>query len=243
MNSVSGTGAAPGSGAMFDRIAARYDALNRILSFGVDRRWRRRTVAALRLPPGARVLDLATGTADLAIAIAGAHPDAEVVGLDPSGAMLRAGRRKVAARGLAARVQLDGGTAEVLPFADASFDAVTIAFGIRNVPDRPAALREMARVTRPGGRVAVLELAEPRGPWRAPARFWVRTAVPVIGALLSGAWEYRYLQRSIAAFPAPPAFAAALREAGLDVETVREMTFGSCCLFVARRPAAVRGAA
>jgi len=230
----------PGSGAMFDRIAPRYDLLNRILSLGVDRRWRRRTVAALALGAGARVLDLATGTGDLAIDIARRHRDARVVGSDPSGAMLDIGRTKVARRGLADRVTLVVGDAQAIDYPSASFDAVSIAFGIRNVPDRTAALREMSRVCKPGGRVAILELGEPRRGVIAPlARFHIRHLVPRLGALLSGAREYRYLQSSIAAFPPPERFAALMTRAGLEVLEVAPLTFGVCNLYVAtpaRRP-------
>lgn len=223
----------PGSGAMFDKIARRYDLLNRMMSFGVDRRWRARTVRALALPKtdAARVLDVATGTGDLAIDIARRHPGAEVIGVDPSGQMIAVGDRKVAR--FDGRVRLQLGDAQGLEFPDASFDAVTIAFGIRNVPDRAAGLREMARVCRPGGRVAILELGEPRRGVIAPlARFHIRHVVPRVGALLSGAREYRYLQASIAAFPAPDAFAAMMTEAGLAVLEVVPLTFGVCTLFV-----------
>ncbi len=234
--SVAITAPAPGSGAMFDRIARRYDLLNRLMSFGVDRRWRRRTVAALALPAGAsRVLDLATGTGDLAIDIARRQPTAVVVGSDPSGAMLEIGRRKLTARKLTDRVTLELGDAQSLPFPDQSFDGVTISFGIRNVPDRAAALREMARVCKPGGRVAILELGEPKGGVMAPlARFHIRQVVPRVGGLLSGSREYRYLQTSIAAFPPPAEFAAMMTAAGLDVLEVVPLTFGVCNLYVGR---------
>lgn len=224
----------PGSGAMFDRIAARYDLLNRVMSFGVDRRWRRRTADALALPDRPRrVLDVATGTADLAIEIARHYPQAAVVGVDPSTGMIEVGARKLAARALDDRITLAVGDAQALDFADASFDGATMAFGIRNVPDRPAALRELARVCRPGARVAILELGEPEGGLMAPlARFHIRTVVPRVGALLSGAREYRYLQSSIAAFPPPAGFAAMMKEAGLDVLDVVPLTFGVCHLYV-----------
>ncbi len=223
-----------GSGAFFDRIAPRYDLLNRIISLGVDQRWRRRAVRALSLPGEGRALDLATGTADLAIRIARAHPEASVVGVDPSSGMLDIGRGKIAAAALADRVTLAQGDAQALPFEDGSFDGTTIAFGIRNVPDRGAALREMARVTRPGGRVVVLELSEPRGGLLGPlARFHIHAVVPRLGALLSGAREYHYLQRSIAAFPSPADFAALCEESGLEVREVIPLTFGVACLHVA----------
>lgn len=223
-----------GSGRMFDAIADKYDVVNRVISLGMDQSWRRRAVRALDVSPGATVLDLATGTADLAILIARMVEGARVIGVDPSEGMLSVGRKKVAAAGLAGRIDLRAGDAQALDLPDRSIDAVTIAFGIRNVPDRPRALREMARVTRPGGRIAILELSEPReGPMGALARFYVRGVVPRVGGTLSGKREYRYLQQSIAAFPPPDEFAATMREAGLRVIEVTPLMFGAAVLFVA----------
>jgi len=225
-----------GSGQMFDGIAARYDLINRVISLGIDQSWRRRTVKALGLEPGARVLDLATGTGDLALLIAEAAPTARIVGLDPSEKMLEVARAKVEKAGLLGRIELVVGDAESLPFADSTFDGVTIAFGIRNVPDRERALAEMTRVTKPGGRIAVLELSEPRRGILGPlARFHVHTVVPYVGALLSGAPEYRYLQRSIAAFPPADEFAELMRRAGLEVKEPAALTFGVCHLYVGER--------
>jgi demethylmenaquinone methyltransferase/2-methoxy-6-polyprenyl-1,4-benzoquinol methylase len=228
-----------GSGRMFDAIAPRYDLVNRLISLGIDQSWRKRTVRALELGPTSRVLDVATGTADLALLIARMAEGARVVGLDPSEKMLEIGRAKVAAQGLDRRIELVSGDCEALPFEDASFDAVSIAFGIRNVTDRLRGIREMARVTRPGGRVAVLELSEPTGGLLGPlARFHVHTVVPYVGALLSGAQEYRYLQRSIAAFPPAHEFSKMLESAGLSVLAQISLTFGVCHLYVGtpRRP-------
>lgn len=224
-----------GSGQMFDRIAARYDLLNRLISFGIDQSWRRQTVRALGLAEGpSRVLDVAAGTADLSILLGETAPGASVVGLDPSANMLSVGRSKLAARGLSGRVSLVEGSAESLPFEDRSFDGVTIAFGIRNVPNRAQGLREMARVTRRGGRVCVLELSEPpSGLLGSVARFHVHRVVPWLGGVLSGDREYRYLQQSIAAFPPPAEFADLMVEAGLDVLDVQPLTFGVCHLYVA----------
>jgi demethylmenaquinone methyltransferase / 2-methoxy-6-polyprenyl-1,4-benzoquinol methylase len=219
---------------MFDAIADRYDLLNRIISLGIDQGWRRQTVAAMQLADGGRALDLATGTADLALLIARTHPAVFVEGLDPSVRMLEIGRAKAERAGLGDRVHLEVGIAEALPFPDGSFDAVSIAFGIRNVPDRPLALREMARVTRPGGRIAILELSEPRGGLLGPlARFHVHSVVPFVGGLLSGSSEYRYLQRSIAAFPPPEEFRATMQASGLTVLEARPLTFGVCHLYIA----------
>jgi demethylmenaquinone methyltransferase/2-methoxy-6-polyprenyl-1,4-benzoquinol methylase len=223
-----------GSGEMFDSIAERYDLLNRIISLGLDQGWRKRTVAALDLAAkaGATVLDLATGTGDLALQIARTHPGAKVIGTDPSRGMLDVAERK--ARSSQSEVALRLGDAQAIDLADGSVDAVSIAFGIRNVPDRPKALREMARVTRPGGRIAILELSEPKqGVLARLARFHIHEVVPRVGAIVSGGGgEYSYLQRSIAAFPAPDAFAAMMEEAGIEVLEVAPLTFGVVCLFV-----------
>lgn len=225
--------ASDGSGAMFDAIAARYDFLNRVLSLGIDQRWRKATARALKLPENGRVLDLATGTGDLAVMVARLNPGSRVTGLDPSANMLEVGREKLARFGLSERIELVQGDAQALPFEDDSFDGVCIAFGIRNVPDRAKALREMARVTRPGGRIAILELSEPERGLLAPiARFHVHTVVPTLGAWLSGAHEYRYLQRSIAAFPPARVFSSVMQESGIEVLQVLPLTFGVCHLYV-----------
>lgn len=223
-------GAAAGSGAMFDRIATRYDRLNRIISFGMDKGWRARLVRTLALPANARALDVATGTADVAIAIADMHADATVVGLDPSVNMLEVGKTKIVRFG--DRVSLVEGDAQALPFTNASFDGACISFGIRNVPDRQKGLREMHRVVKPGGRVVVLELGEPHGgPVSFFARLHVHHIVPRLGAYLSRAPEYRYLQRSIAAFPSAEAFADMMREAGLRDVTIQRLAFGAAHIY------------
>ena len=223
-----------GSGEMFDAIANRYDLLNRVISLGIDQGWRRQTVSAMQLRATGRALDLATGTGDLALLIAATHTGVAVEGVDPSVKMLDIGRAKVERAGLSPRIHLQVGVAEALPFEDGAFDAVSIAFGIRNVPNRPQGLREMARVTRPGGRVAILELSEPRSGLLGPlARFHVHSVVPWLGGLISGSREYQYLQRSIAAFPTPADFSATMEAAGLRVLETRALTFGVCHLYIA----------
>jgi demethylmenaquinone methyltransferase/2-methoxy-6-polyprenyl-1,4-benzoquinol methylase len=223
-----------GSGQMFDQIAPRYDFVNRVLSLGLDKRWRRRVIKELGLAASARVLDVATGTGDLAIELAKAVPTGHVIGLDPSAEMLRIAQQKLVKRGLDARVSLVEGDAQALPQANCEIDAATIAFGIRNVPDRPKALRELARVVRPGGKIAVLELGEAQpGLFGRAARFHTHHVVPRLGALLSGRREYRYLQASVAAFPPAEEFAQIMRDSGLDVEKVIPLTFGVCTLFIA----------
>lgn len=232
MNNIS---LADGSGRMFDRIAPRYDLLNRIISLGVDQGWRRRAVKRLALRPDACVLDLATGTADLAVMIAKDPMKPHVVGVDPSTQMLAVGRNKVHRHKLDQRVVLQAGDAQRLPFEAEHFDAVTIAFGIRNVPDRSKALREMSRVCKPDGRVAILELTEPdSGVMGALARWHIHKVVPFIGGLISGDAEYAYLQRSIAAFPKAEAFAAIMADSDLEVLSVEPLSFGAATLFTAR---------
>ncbi len=228
-----------GGGAMFDRIAQRYDRLNRIMSMGLDLLWRRRLVRSLGpLTAGDRVLDLATGTGDVALAIARTWPGTTVTGVDPSVGMLGVGTRKVRDQGFAQRIDLVEGDAQALPFDDDTFAASCISFGIRNVPDRLLGLREMARVTRPGGVVAVLELSEPREGFFAPlARAHVHHVVPRLGAWLSGEQEYRYLQESVAAFPPPAQFSALMQDAGLEHVRVQPQTFATAHLYVTRKPA------
>jgi len=204
------------------------------MSLGMDRAWRHAAAKALELQPSHRVLDLATGTADLAIEIASRDSSLKVIGLDPSIQMLEVGRRKVGRSAYAQQIELVEGDAQSLPFENESFDGVCMAFGIRNVPNRAQALREMARVVRPGGRICILELSEPgEGTFGGLARFYVHVVIPRLGAWLSGEREYRYLQQSIAAFPKATDFANVMNDAGLEVLAVRRLGLGACHLYVA----------
>ena len=222
-----------GSGEMFDRIAARYDLMNQIISLGLDRGWRTALVSSLGVSAGGQVLDVATGTGDVALAIASTHEQSQVIGLDPSEGMLEVGRKKVRKRDMTEQVRLDFGDAQAMPYETDTFDAACISFGIRNVPDRVKGLSEMARVTKPGGRVCILELSEPRGSLMSPfARFHVHHVVPLLGALLSGDWEYRYLQKSIAAFPPPQEFSKVMEEARLENITTKRFLFGVAHLYI-----------
>ena len=211
---------------MFDRIAPRYDLLNRVLSGGTDVRWRRRAVAFLQLPPGGRVLDLCSGTADLLLEALRSGGAGSGLGVDLSHQMLTRGRRKLDAAG-ARRVGLAGGDAERLPVRGGAFDGALVAFGIRNVGDPLAALREVHRALRPGGRFVVLEFQTPRGPAGTAYQLYFRHVLPRIGGLVSGdASAYSYLPASVARFPEPDAFADLMRQAGfVDVRHER-LTLG-----------------
>jgi demethylmenaquinone methyltransferase/2-methoxy-6-polyprenyl-1,4-benzoquinol methylase len=221
---------------MFDRIAPRYDLLNRVLSAGTDVRWRRAAVDLLELPPEGRVLDLCTGTADLLVEALERSGGSRGVGLDLSGEMLRRGAAKLARRGLGGRAALAQGDAERLPLQEASCDGALVAFGIRNLADPAAGLREIRRVLRPGGRAVVLEFAMPRGMLGALYRAYFRGVLPRVGGLLSGdRAAYAYLPASVGLFPTPEAFAALLEQAGLADVRFRPLTGGIAYLYRGER--------
>ena len=223
---------------MFDAIAGRYDLLNHLLSAGIDRRWRARAIRALGLTGDERVLDLCTGTGDLAVAAARAQPGAaRVVGIDFAGAMLRVGGEKLRRTKLDARVSLVRGDATRIPLHDAAVDAVTIGFGIRNVEDMATACREMHRVLKTGGRLAILEFAVPTMPGLSACYLWyLRRVLPRIGRAVSRHnAAYGYLPASIGAFAAPDEFVKILRQAGFSDVCAVPLTFGSVMLYTARR--------
>jgi demethylmenaquinone methyltransferase / 2-methoxy-6-polyprenyl-1,4-benzoquinol methylase len=208
--------------AMFDRIAGIYDRLNSVMTAGLHHEWRRRAIDLAALAPGDRVLDVATGTGDLALAAASrVGPDGEVVGSDFSERMLELARAKEGATpgagaGGAAAVRFELGNALELPYADDSFDAATVGFGARNFSDLPQGLREMVRVVRPGGRVVVLEITTPhRPPLSTFFSLWFDRLVPLLGRLAGDADAYSYLPQSVRRFPAPEALAALMWDSGL----------------------------
>lgn len=219
---------------MFDAIAGRYDFLNHLLSGGIDRRWRRQAIASLQLTGTERVLDLCTGTADLAItAVRARRGAARVVGVDFAAAMLGVGADKLRREHLDDRIRLVRGDATRIPIARASVDAITIAFGIRNVENVAAACAEMARVLKPGGRVAILEFAVPTVPvWRSLYGWYLRVVLPRIGRAISQHnAAYGYLPASIDAFAPPDELMKFLRHAGFRDVSAVPLTLGSVCLY------------
>jgi demethylmenaquinone methyltransferase/2-methoxy-6-polyprenyl-1,4-benzoquinol methylase len=223
---------------MFDAIAGNYDLLNHVLSAGIDRRWRRQAIGSLSLTGSERVLDLCTGTADLAIAAAAARPGAaRVVGVDFAGAMLEVGRKKVRQRQFDRSITLVRGDATRLPIASMSVDAVTIAFGIRNVENTSLACAEIARVLAPGGRIAILEFAIPTTPLVRGAYLWYFNRVlPGVGRLVSRHHAaYGYLPASVSAFGSPDAFVTILRQQGFADVHARPLTLGIVYLYTGRK--------
>lgn len=236
-------GTAPGAGyvrEMFARIAPRYDLLNHLLSLEVDRWWRRRVARTFRYilrRPDARVLDLCCGTGDLALAFrAVAHSGARIVGADFCQPMLDRATAKFARCG--APALLAAADALALPFAAGTFDLVAAAFGFRNLADYPAGMREIFRVLKPGGEVALLDFSDPDSPVFGPLySFYFRRVLPRIGAMISGdSGAYQYLGRSVADFPSPEGLAGLMRDAGFSGVGYRKFTGGIAYLHTGRRP-------
>ena len=221
---------------MFDHIAPAYDRLNHLMSLGIDRSWRRTALKWLRPHRPALVLDVATGTGDFAIQACQMLPSASLTGVDLSEGMMQVGRRKVEQAGLAARIDFQREDCEALTFSDASFDAVTVAFGIRNFEHLDRGLREMCRVLRPGGHLVILELSTPdRPPMKQLYRIYSRL-IPLMGRLVShDRSAYTYLPQSIRAFPQGEVMSESIRRAGFSDVRFRRLTFGVCTLYMATK--------
>ena len=220
---------------MFDNIAPAYDFMNRAMTLGIDKSWRKLAVnLAAREESSKKVLDVATGTGDLAIALAKAMPRASVIGIDLSEKMLEEARKKVAEAGIADRVVLMPGDCLSLPFDDATMDVVTVAFGVRNFENLERGLAEMRRVLRPDGRLIMLELSVPQSRIVRPLyQIYTRGVIPMVGRMVSkDTSAYSYLPASIAAVPQGDDMVRLIRNAGFKSAVYRPLTFGVCTLYV-----------
>lgn len=223
---------------MFSSIAKRYDLLNRLLSFGLDVRWRRKLTSQMPIEDNGVALDLATGTGDVVLTLDRSLADSwKIIGADFTLPMLKIADRKLASRG-SGRSHLTAGDAMSLPFQDSVFNAVTIAFGLRNLPDRPYALGEMLRVLVPGGKLIILEFTRINHPVTGPAfRFYFHNVLPFLGGLISGnPGAYRYLPRSVDDFPDPAGLAREMEGAGFSSVSYSSLTWGVACLHIGSKP-------
>lgn len=220
---------------MFDNIAPAYDFMNRAMTLGIDKLWRRKAVNIVRNHGGKKILDVATGTGDLAIALARRIDGATVTGADLSEGMIEIGREKVDKAGLSSRITLEAADCMNLPMDDETFDCVTVAYGVRNFEDLRRGYAEMARVLRPGGMIAVIELSTPTSPLVKPLyRLYTRGIIPAVGRMIShDSRAYSYLPESIAAVPQGEEMLSLMREAGLTDARCLPLTFGTCSIYTA----------
>ncbi len=219
---------------MFSTIAHSYDLLNKVLSLGIDRHWRRFAIDQLPKPDNARYIDVATGTCDVALEIIKRIPGSMVNGVDFSEGMLKLGKEKVSDAGLQERIDVGFGDATDLPFDDNTFDGSTIAFGIRNVQDYKKGISEMGRVVKSGGRVVILEFTTLQNPIIKPIyHFYITKVLPFIGEVVSGKkGAYKYLPDSMLSFPLPEEFKKAMEETGLVDVTFHKLTLGIVAVHV-----------
>jgi demethylmenaquinone methyltransferase / 2-methoxy-6-polyprenyl-1,4-benzoquinol methylase len=221
---------------MFNNISKRYDFLNHLLSLGIDKIWRKKAINLIRPLNPKIMLDVATGTGDFAIQALKLNPD-KVIGVDISEGMLDVGRKKISRLGLTEKIELKVGDSENLGFEENKFDAVTVAFGVRNFENLEKGLSEIYRVTRPGGMLVVLEFSKPRRfPFRQVYNFYFRAILPKIGQLVSkDKSAYTYLPESVQAFPDGEAFENILKNIGFKSTTCKALTFGVSSIYTARK--------
>jgi demethylmenaquinone methyltransferase/2-methoxy-6-polyprenyl-1,4-benzoquinol methylase len=217
---------------MFDNISPKYDLLNRLLSFGIDKYWRNMMVGKLKNLKPSNILDIATGTGDLAIACLKLNPE-KIVGVDISEGMMELGREKLKKLGLTDKIELKFGDSEKLPFSDKTFHAVTVAFGVRNFENLDKGLSEIFRVTKKGGMTVILEFSKPKGIIMAPLyQFYSSNVLPFIGRLISSDQSaYTYLPESVKAFPEGEPFLVRLRGAGFEDCRLQRLTFGIVSIY------------
>ena len=223
--------------AMFDRISPKYDALNHLLSLNIDKVWRKKTAKAVSSFYPKTILDLATGTADLAIELAKLNPQAHIIGVDFSEKMLEIGKAKIAKQGLDSQIELQWRNAASLPFEDNSFDTVTVAFGVRNFEDLNKGLSEIRRVLKPGGLAFILEFSMPeKFPIKQAYRLYFKHILPKIGKWISkDAHAYSYLPESVERFPKPSDFLRTLSDNGLIESSARHLGWGIATLYWATK--------
>lgn len=223
---------------MFDSIAPAYDFMNRAMTFGVDKRWRAKAVKMISRHFPAEILDVATGTGDLAMLLARKLHPRSVTGIDLSEGMISVGRRKIAGAGLSHVITLMSGNCLAMPFDSDRFDCVTVAYGVRNFEHLDVGYREMLRVLRPGGIICVIELSTPVSPLVRPFyRFYTRCVIPAVGRIVSkDVRAYSYLPESIAAVPQGDDMLTLMREAGFTGCSFRRLTFGTCTIYTATKP-------
>lgn len=217
---------------MFDNISERYDFLNHLLSLSIDKGWRNKVVKMVQRDQPRQILDVATGTADLAIALARIHPE-HIKGIDISNGMLEVGRKKVSRKGLTDLISLEQADSENLPYDDDSFDAITVAFGVRNFEDLEKGLREIHRVLRPGGRLLILEFSQPQAfPFKQIYNFYFRYILPTLGKLVSrDSSAYSYLPESVGAFPFGKRMTSILEQCGYRENSFQSVTFGIATIY------------
>lgn len=221
---------------MFNNIAGKYDFLNHLLSMGIDKGWRKKAIAEIAKVSPKAILDVATGTGDLAIAASRLNPD-KIIGIDIAAQMLDVGRVKLKEKGLDELITMQVGDSEALPFEDNSFDAITCAYGVRNFEHLEAGLKEMNRVMRPGGKLAILEFSHPKKfPVKQGYQFYFKYILPTLGKLVSKhSTAYSYLPESVMAFPEGQNFCKILGDCGFKDAHARPLTFGITTLYTASK--------
>jgi len=221
---------------MFNNIAGKYDFLNHFLSLGIDKGWRKKAIREIQAVHPKQILDVATGTGDLAIAASQLKPE-KITGVDIAEQMLEVGRKKIASQQLSGMITLQAGDSESMPFANNAFDAVTCAYGVRNFEHLEAGLKEMCRVMRPGGKLAILEFSHPKKfPIKQIYKFYFRYILPTLGKLVSKhSTAYTYLPESVMAFPEGKVFCETLAKCGFKDAKARPLTFGITTLYTATK--------
>ena len=222
---------------MFDRVANRYDVMNRLLSAGIDIKWRKKAILQLKNDKPKQILDVATGTCDMAIISYRLLRPEKITGIDISGEMLKVGRKKIEKEGLTSVIELQTGDSETINFADNSFDAVTVAFGVRNFENLESGLKEMLRVLKPGGKLIVLEFSRPRTKiFRSLYNLYMSIVAPEVARWISrNKKAYQYLNQSANLFPERQNFVDILNRTGYSNTSFKPLSAGICCIYIGEK--------